>query len=143
MITDERLDASVCGLVTENIRIDTSVMQNQFEVLLKSIQNELMDLEAGTAVEMKKLQFNNVSVAPSAFASVATDEDYPFRASIPLEGVLNNMIPEVFFSLSDAKSGNFASVSETYNGGVYLYAADKPEGNTVVPTIICWKGIVE
>ena len=140
MVTDERMDPSVCGLVTESITIDTSTMQNQFEALLKSIQNELQDLEAGTGVELKKLQFNNVSVAPSAFVSDATDEDYPFRASVPLEGVLNNMIPEVFFSLSDAKSGNFASVSETYNGGAYLYAADKPEGNTVVPTIICWKG---
>lgn len=140
MITDERLNPSVCGLVTENVSIDTSTMQNQFEALLKSIQNELMDLEAGTGVELKKLQFNNVSVAPSAFVSDATDEDYPFRAAVALNGVISSMIPEVFFNLSDAKSGNFASVSETYNGGVYLYAADKPEGNTVIPTIICWKG---
>jgi hypothetical protein len=57
-----------------------------------------------------------------------------------LEGVLDDMIPEVFFSLADAKSGNFATVSATYNGGVYLYAADKPESTTVIPTIICWKG---
>jgi hypothetical protein len=108
--------------------------------LLKSIQNELQDLESGIGVELKKLQFNNVSVAPSAFVSDATDEDYPFRASVSLEGVLDNMIPEVFFNLSDAKSGVFASVSETFNGGVYLYAADKPEGTTVIPAIICWKG---
>jgi hypothetical protein len=140
MITDERLDASVCGIVAESIRIDTSVMQTQFEALLKSIQNELQDLEAGTGVELKKLQFNSVSVASSAFVSNATDEDYPFRASIPLDGVLVSMIPEVIFNLSDAKSGNFASVSETYNGGVYIYATEKPEGNTVIPTIICWKG---
>ena len=140
MITDERLDPSVCGLVTENVSIDTSTMQNQFKAFLESIQKELMDLEAGTGVELKKLQFNNVSVAPSAFVSDATDEDYPFRAAVALNGVISSMIPEVFFSLSDAKSGNFASVSETYNGGVFLYAADKPEGNTVIPTIICWKG---
>lgn len=143
MVTDERLDASVCGLVTESIRIDTSVMQEQFQTLLSLIQRELQDLEAGVAVELKKLQFNNISVKVSEFVSDATDEDYPFRASIPLEGVLESMIPEVFFSLADAKTGIFASVSETYHGGVYIYATDKPEDDIEIPTIICWKGATE
>lgn len=140
MITDERMDASVCGLVTESISIDTTTMQNQFEALLKSIQNELQQLESGTGVELKKLQFNNVSVAVSKFVADATYEDYPFRASVALEGVLDSMIPEVVFSLLDATSGLFAPIAETYNGGVYLYASDKPEGNITVPVIICWKG---
>jgi hypothetical protein len=140
MITDERLNSSVCGLVTESVSIDTSTIQNQFEALLKSIQNELLDLESGTGVELKKLQFNDVPVAVSAFASSTTYEDYPFRATIALEGVQSTMIPEVIFSMSEAISGNFAPVAESYNGGVRIYATDKPEGNIVIPTIICWKG---
>lgn len=151
MITDERLDASVCGLVTESINIDTSVMdaqfkallaetQNQTKAILDAIQNELMDLEAGTGVELKKLQFNNVSVEVSAFVDDTTYEDYLFRAAVALEGVISSMIPEVIFSMADAIGGNFAPIAESYNGGVYLYSADKPEGNTVIPTIICWKG---
>lgn len=140
MITDERLDTSVCGIVTETIKIDTSTMQNQFEAFLESIQNELQYLESGTGVELKKLQFNNVSVAVSKFVSNTAYEDYPFRASVALEGVLSSMIPEVIFSMADAISGNFAPVAESYNGGVYLYATDKPEGKIVIPTIICWKG---
>lgn len=138
--TDERLNPNVCGIVTETIKIDTSTMQSQFEALLRSIQNELQDLESGTGVELKKLQFNSVSVAVSKFVSNTTYEDYPFRASVALEGVQSTMIPEVIFSMADAISGNFAPVAESYNGGVYLYAADKPEGNIVIPTIICWKG---
>ena len=140
MITDERLDPEVCGIVTETIKIDTTTMQSQFEALLRSIQNELQDLESGTGVELKKLQFNSVSVAVSKFVSNTTYEDYPFRASVALEGVQSTMIPEVIFSMADAISGNFAPVAESYNGGVYLYAADKPEGKIVIPTIICWKG---
>lgn len=140
MLTDERLDPEVCGIVTETIKIDTTTMQSQFEALLRSIQNELQDLESGTGVELKKLQFNSVSVAVSKFVSNTTYEDYPFRASVALEGVQSTMIPEVIFSMADAISGNFAPVAESYNGGVYLYAADKPEGNIVIPTIICWKG---
>lgn len=138
--TDERLNPNVCGIVTESIKIDTTTMQSQFEALLRSIQNELQDLESGTGVELKKLQFNSVSVAVSKFVSNTTYEDYPFRASVALEGVQSTMIPEVIFRMADAISGNFAPVAESYNGGVYLYAADKPEGNIVIPTIICWKG---
>ena len=140
MITDERLNPSVCGLVTESISIDTTVMQNQFEALLRSIQAELQDLEAGTGVELKKLQFSNVYVAAGTFVADSTYEDYPFRASVALEGVLESMIPEVVFGLLDAISGLFAPVAETYNGGVYLYATDAPEADIVVPVIICWKG---
>ena len=53
MVTDERLDDSVCGLVTESVKIDTSTMQNQFEALLNAIQTELQELNAGTAALLK------------------------------------------------------------------------------------------
>ena len=46
MITDERLDPSVCGIVTEKIAIDTSVMNAQFAELLERIQNNLSQLLA-------------------------------------------------------------------------------------------------
>lgn len=138
--TDERLDPDVCGIVTETIKIDTSTMQNQFEALLKAIQNELKDLESGVGVELKKIQFNNVSVNVDDFVDDTTYEDFPFRATVSLSGVLESMIPEIIFGLLDATSGLFAPVAESYNGGVYLYASDKPEENTVIPTIILWKG---
>lgn len=151
MITDERLDASVCGLVTEKVGIDTSTMQSQFSTLLQetqaqatsvldSINRELADLEAGTAVELKKLLFANTSVPVSAFVADSTYQDYPFRAAIALTGVLDTMIPEVVLGVADAIDGNFAPVAATYNGGVYLYAASAPESAITIPTIICWKG---
>ena len=144
MITDERLDTSVCGLVTCGIGIDTSVMQEQFESLLKSIQNELNDLEAGTAVELKKLQFRNTVVEVSAFVADTTYEEqgYGYWAVVALEGVIDSMTPEVIFGMADAVGGNFSPVAETYNGGVYLFAADVPEEAVTIPTIICWRGSV-
>ena len=142
MITDERLNPSVCGLVTESISIDTTTMNNQFEALLKSIQNELLELESGTGVELRKLQFNNVSVSVGAFRTDTTHEDFPFRAAVPLEGAIVSMIPEVIFSMADAIGGNFAPVAESYNGGVYLYASDVPEAQVVIPTIILWRASV-
>lgn len=140
MITDERLNTSVCGLVTDRVSIDTSMMHSQFEALLAAIQKELADLEAGTAVELKKLQFSDVTVPKGAFAPDATYQDFPYRASIALSGVIESMIPEVVLSVDDALSGNYAPVSESYNGGVYLYAGSQPDAGITIPTIILWRG---
>lgn len=140
MITDERLDPDVCGIVTAGVSVDTSTMQLQFEALLKSIQNELQELEADTGVELKKLQFNNTVVAVTDFVADTTYEDFAYRVEVALEGVLESMIPEVVLSLADATSGIFAPVAESYNGGVYLYASDVPESAITIPTIIVWKG---
>lgn len=140
MITDERLNTSVCGLVTDRVSIDTSMMHSQFDSLLTAIQKELADLEAGTAVEMKKLQFRNVSVSKGAFVSNTTYQDFPYRASIALSGAIKSMIPEVVLSVDDALSGNYAPVAESYNGGVYLYAGSPPDSDVTIPTIVLWRG---
>lgn len=48
MITDERLNAAVCGIVTESVDIDTSVMQNQFDALLLVYQTAIQSSIEGT-----------------------------------------------------------------------------------------------
>lgn len=151
LVTDERLDASVCGLVTDNISVDTSMINNQVQAVLtetqeqsaavlQAINDELAQLEAGTAVELKKLQFTNTTVAKAAFVADSTYQDYPYRASVTLTGVLSSMIPDVVLSLADAISGNFAPVAACYDGGIYLYAASAPDTAMTIPTIICWRG---
>ena len=151
LITDERLDTSVCGLVTEKVSVDTSMISNQVQAVLtetqeqsaavlQAINDELAQLEAGTAVELKKLQFTNTTVAKAAFVADSTYQDYPYRASVALTGVLSSMIPDVVLSAVDATSGNFAPVAACYDGGIYLYAASVPDDVTTIPTILCWKG---
>lgn len=151
LITDERLDASVCGIVTDRVEVDTSMIQNQVSAvlnetqaqtaaLLQAIEDELADLEAGTAVELKKLLFTDVTVPISGFVANPTYQDYGYRAAVGLDGVISSMIPEVVLSMEDAIGGNFAPVVETYNGGVYIYAASPPESAVTIPTIICWRG---
>lgn len=151
MITDERLDPAVCGIVTDWVQVDTSMIQNQVSgvlgetqsktaALLKSIKDELAALEAGTAVELKKLLFTNVAVPASDFVADTTYQDYGFRAAVSLDGVISSMIPEVVFGVADVIDGNFSPVAETYDGGVYIYAASSPESAVTVPTIICWRG---
>lgn len=140
MITDERLDPSVCGLVTDGLSIDTTTINAQYTVLLDSLAQELANLEAGTAVELKKLAFANTAVAVSTWADDSTYEDYPYRAAVALSGVTAAMIPDVVFGLAAMADNSFAPVAECYNGGVYIYAADVPESTITIPTIICWRG---
>ena len=86
-----------------------------------------------------KLTFTNTSVAASAFVSNSTYSDFPYRAAVALTGVTAAMVPEVFFGLTDAMSGNFAPVAASYAGGIYIYAAAKPSAATTIPTIFCWR----
>lgn len=139
MIMDERLDMAVCGLVTETVALDTSTMYAQFAGLLDGIQQELMGLEAGTAVELRKMLFLDTTVQASAFLEDSTYEDYPYRAAIELPGVIATMIPEVVYSASAIANTEFSPVAESYNGGVYIYAEALPEADVNIPTIICWK----
>lgn len=144
-IHDTRMDSSVCGWVTSLIeQVDTSTLYVQWEaqarIVLDAIQKELADLEAGTAVELKKLQFSNVPVPASSFVPDSTYQDFPYRAGVALSGVIESMIPEVVLSVDDALSGNYAPVAESYNGGVYLYAGSTPDADVKIPTIICWRG---
>lgn len=52
-ITDERLDADACGLVTDWISVDTAPMQAQFEDLLQKVKTELNRLNAGTEAMLR------------------------------------------------------------------------------------------
>lgn len=139
LITDERLDPTVCGLVTETVTVDTSMIDSQFQAFLASIEEELRDLQADVAVELRKLMFTNTTVAAASFLADATYTDYPYRAAVALTGVISGMVPEVVFGLEDAISGVFAPVAETYNGGIYLYANGVPTAAITIPTIICWR----
>lgn len=47
MITDERLDTSVCGLVTENVTADTSVINAQFSELLAQLKEAIAQAASG------------------------------------------------------------------------------------------------
>lgn len=78
---------------------------------------------------------NNVSVSTSAWASDTTYMEYPYKATIPITGCTANHIPEVTFNLADATSGNFAPVTDSYDGGIYIYAKEQPTATLTIPTI--------
>lgn len=84
---------------------------------------------------------NNLAVATSAWVSDTTYEDFPFRAAVTITGCTASHRPDVTYSVEDATSANFAPVAESYAGGIYIYAAEKPTATITIPTVILMKQI--
>ena len=137
-VTTEKLGrASVTGEKIAALAITAALIANKTITGSKIADNTITS--AQMAADAVKLTFTNKSVAASAFVSNSTYSDFPYRAAVALTGVTAAMVPEVFFGLTDAMSGNFAPVAESYAGGIYIYAAAKPSATVTIPTILCWR----
>ena len=91
------------------------------------------------AADAVKLTFTNTTVEAASFTADETYSDFPYRAAVPLTGAAEAMTPEVVFGVTDAMSGTFAPVAESYAGGVYIYAAELPSAAVTIPTILLWR----
>lgn len=110
-------------------------------------KNKVANLPSNTNTELNKkgnadlITATNTSVPASAWASDTTYTDFPFRAGITITGCTANHKPDVTFSLTDAVSGNYAPIAESYAGGIYIYAAEKPTVALTIPTITLLKEV--
>ena len=80
----------------------------------------------------------SVKVLPSSFVEDNTyaAQGFNFKATIPLDSkVGTSSFATVAFSMADAMSGNYAPYCETYDGGVYIWAKEKPTSNLIIPRI--------
>ena len=74
----------------------------------------------------------------AAFIYTNTYPEYPYRAIVPRTEVKATMIPQVTFGLTEAISGMYAPIANTYDGEIHLYATNEPTGPITIPTIVCW-----
>lgn len=100
MITDERLNAAVCGIVTESVSVDTSVMQSQFDALLLIYQSAIQSSIEG-------------SIPPHAFTHSIDGSDRLTPADIGAvaEAAKINMSGAVNITLEDNSRYDFANVT--------------------------------
>jgi hypothetical protein len=143
-VSEEGLLQQIAEVLNRKLDKAGGVMTGNIDMNGQKITNlpaPIDDSDAATKgfVEEKALRFFDVEITASSFVADTTHDDYPFRASIPLKGVTANMIPDVYFSFSDAVSGMFAPVSAAYKGGVYIYASEQPTLGMTIPVIICRK----
>ena len=95
-----------------------------------------------TITNTRELVFSNISVNTSGWGShsSAADNDagYVVRKAIPLSGVTEaDYSADVRFAAAEQYSGNYSPGSDTYNGGVYIYAKAAPSASFTIPVIIC------
>ena len=126
---------------TDNENADIAVLNenmDKIDATLKSIEDAVSAAseDAGNADMITK---TNTTVATTAWADDTTYTDFPFRAAVPVTGCTASHKPDVTFKLTDAMSGNYAPVCESYAGGIYIYAATKPTATLTIPTIILLK----
>lgn len=95
------------------------------------------------AANAVKLHYADTEVPVSAFKADESYEDFPYRAAVALEGALASMAPEVMLDVKDAVDGSIAPVAKSYDGGIYLYAAEIPENALTIPTILLWRTSAE
>ena len=130
-ITDERLDADVCGLMSDGVTgIDTSVIQAQFEALIRNLQNELQAVYEGVE------KVNIIELSATLLASGWNGES-PCTQTVTAEGVLAADSPFVELNLAavtdseemTALNDAWGSVlkGESGTGTVTITFADIPE----------------
>ena len=75
--------------------------------------------------------YHNLSA--SSWVADTTYEDFSYRCGIAIQGVTSSDYAEVCFGLVESMSGDYASICETYNGGVYIYS--EVDNTITIPTI--------
>lgn len=151
-VTDERFDETVCGLVTDQCRIDTSVIQRQIRALIDAMQKELTNVIAGDIYDLKPIRVQNVTISPGDFLSYEIEDGeeqklydmgYVYRAAVSITGVLSNMTPYVTLSLPDVEESGAAIANQfrAYEGGIYVYADGIPASTITALTIECRKAV--
>ena len=152
---EQVIGSSECPFVTgvvQGVSIDTLIRnwKDEFDILFAQMENQISQLVSGTIVDKSvtfaklandavRLRFQDVTVGTSAWAEDTTYTDYPYRANVALSGVDSTMFPDVVIDETDKGKYEFASSSDSYDGGVHLYASSIPEDAVTLRTVICWR----
>lgn len=103
----------------------------------KFVSSALEELSVVIAQMGTSHVIENTVITPDMFVDDETYEDFPFKVSIPIEGLTEKHLVEVIFSQAEASSGIFAAVTSSADGEVIIYAAEKPAEDITIPTIEC------
>lgn len=122
----------------------------EFNILFAKLEDQISQAASGVLIDgsvtYEKLapdavrrRFENVSVPVASFVSDTTYADYPYRATVPLAGVIASMVPDVTFSVAALADCEFAPVAECYAGGIYIYASSAPTAAVLINSVVCWR----
>jgi hypothetical protein len=110
MITDERLDPSVCGIGTESVSVDTSMANAQFNEMLDRVEKNLVQLLAGQIPDQSITKEKLVASATynTATATMTANGWANNKQTVNVSGVTDDNLvmvapaPESHMAYSDA-----------------------------------------
>ena len=82
--------------------------------------------------KLQESESHQKTVLVADWAADGTYTDYPYRATIPMEGATTDNFPYVEFQQQEQESGNYADVCISYDGGVYIYCKEIPSDSITV-----------
>lgn len=127
MITDERLDPAVCGLVTDGLTVDTTTMQAQFSAFLAKIQNDLANIEAGSGLVTRQTY--------TATLGTGWTGSGPYTQTVAVSGILAADMPHIMpvydaanaTAIAQKEAWSCVSKAEAAAGGIkFTCFEDKP-----------------
>lgn len=131
LITDERLNPEVCGIVTERIGIDTDDLYNKYMDALNQMRQAIEEAWSG------EIPVGSVSREFAATISAAgwSGSDAPYTNTVTVVGLLASdtpivdMIPSASFEAAEAEIEAYGMVYRMVasNDSLTVYATDKPE----------------
>ncbi len=83
------------------------------------------------------LRFNNIAVPVEAWTESSEHTGFDYEAVIELDGVSENLLPDVNFAYLESISGVFADFAESIENGVKIYANKKPVNAIIILEITC------
>lgn len=129
MITDERLDPAVCGLVTDGLTVDTTTMQAQFSAFLAKIQKDLANIEAGSGLVTRQTYTATLGTAWTGSAE-------PYTQTISVPGILATDTPHIMpvytdpnYSVTLAQIEGWSKIVSAFSGDgtiAFYCRPDKP-----------------
>ena len=131
LITDERYDPSVCGIVTETVTLDTTGIFAQYEEALAELRSAIEEAWSGEISEGAVSMYYTGSI-PTGWSGSAA----PFTKVVTLNGILATDHPIVDLlpssTYSDAEKqieawGNIYKVVASAADTLTFYATDKPD----------------
>lgn len=138
---------------SEISRLDVDLIVNQMNTALEELEKAYNEYSSLLEEEFGKIKEQVLNASPV----IKTDEiivnsldwtqnldqeneyvkaGYSYTAYIETDEAEETLAPTVVFSVKDAISGNFAPNAEAHNGGITIYAKEKPTEDVLIETII-------
>lgn len=140
-VTNAQEQVQLATNEVNNAKEQVTLAANQVDLAKQEVINakHYADLAAESAILSQKVRVINNVVVPVASWINNSSSNYPQKALINIDNVTEEQIVDVYFAESEAVSGNYSPVTDSVDGGVYIYAKEIPSADITIPSILIFK----